>query len=488
MKQKSIAKNYIYNLLNLASTALIPLITYPYVTRVLSPSGLGKVNFAVSVSTYFVLIASLGIPTYGIREIARNRENKQETEKIVNEIFLINLFMSFISILALIVTTLIVPQFRDISLLLFINAINVIFAPISFNWFYQGVEEYGYITIRNVTFRILSAVLIFMFVKSFDDYYIYAIILVIQTSGAYIFNFIHLRNYVHINLFKKYSIKKHIKPIFTFFAMSAAISVYAVMPNTFLGIFLGDEAVGYFSVAQKINSLLLTLVCALGTVALPRLSYYIKKGDKKHFSFLIKKSVNFSMAIACAVIGYLMIAAKSLILLFAGEQYNNSVLILQIMCYILIFSGLSNVTGIQILIPLKNENVTTNSVILGAIIGVISFLVLIPRFGLIGVALSCVIVEIFVLAFQMIYIKKNLKVSIISKDLFKYIVSAVVSTVIIYFVNVFIHVTPFVNLLILFVIYSSIYILSLFILKDEIVYYFKDMVIKFLRKVNKRDG
>lgn len=483
IKQKSIKKNYIYNLLNLVSTSIIPLVTYPYITRILGPSGLGKVNFAISISSYFILVASLGIPTYGIRAIAVARDDNKRLNRTVHELFFINAIMSILCTVALLIITFLFPQLREIALLMFINAINVIMTPFSLNWFYQGIEEYQYITIRNVAFKILSVFLIFIFIKNSNDYYIYAIIVVIQTSGAYIINFLHLRKYVSFKLQRNYQIRNHLKPIFTFFAMSAATNIYIALPNTILGFLKGDEAVGFFSVSQKINTVLLQCCVALGTVLLPRLSYYIEKKEMGQFNAIVKKSINFTLALACPIVGYLMLNAKYLIVVFAGDKYDASVLPLQILSFILIFAGLSNVTGIQVLIPMKNERITTASVILGAVVGIILFFFLIPPYSVVGTAISCAIVEVFVLAFQLIFIKRKMNISIITKGFYKYFVAAFAALVVNYLVSLFLNVGFLLQLILSFIVYSIFYVVSLCLLKDSTVKYGIDTILRFMRGV-----
>ena len=470
MSQKiSITRNFIYNLLQTVSNFLFPLITFPYVSRKLLAEGIGNVDFATSVINYFIMFASLGIPTYGIRACAQCRDDKKKLSQTVQELLIINLFTTAVVLLIFLVTLVCIPKFKSNRIILLINGVSLLLNCIGMNWLYSALEQYRYITIRSLFFKLLSLLAILFWVNGPEDTYIYAAILVFSSTGANLLNFFHSKTFVSYKKEKIYDLKQHFTPIFTFFATSVAISIYTNLDVVMLGFMCGDQQVGYYSAAIKIRSTVATIVTSLGVVILPKLLSAAATSDIVTFEKLYAKSLNFTFFTSIPLTLFFMICAKPCIYLLAGTDFQPAVEVLLFLMPTVFFAGLSNVTGTQLLIPWGKENKLLCSIITGALIDFFANFITIPLWGAKGAALSTLIAEVVVLAVQIKVSYVFLKRQIFKVTGFKKIFSAGIAGVILVF---FLRVNNFSNLLLLCVsgiIFFGIYILCLLIIKDRFV-------------------
>lgn len=405
--------NIIYNSLLRVLDIIFPLITFPYVSRVLSPEGIGKVDFSNSIIQYFILVAQLGIPFYGIRECAKYREDKDKLTKCVQEIFIINIIMIVISYTLFFIMIYNVERIIDYRKILILISISILTTSMGMEWFFQAIEEYKYITIRNIIVKIFALILMFKLVKKPEDYIIYGVITILSVALGHIYNFIYATK--NICLFKKfdnYNFKKHLKPILFLFAISLANSIYINLDKIMLGILSGDKAVGLYTTANKIIRIIIAFVTSLGAVMLPRMSYYIENNKHEEVNSLIKKCIDFILMISLPATVGIIILAKSIIFIFSGEDYLDAVITMQIISPIIIALGLSNLIGVQILISYGKEKLTLISTIIGAVINIILNIILIPLFSQNGSAIAMLITEISVTIIQLIcgykYIKGNI--------------------------------------------------------------------------------
>lgn len=406
MKNKSLKKNVALNMVKTIMGLIFPLITFPYASRILQPSGLGKVNFAHSIISYFSMIAALGINTYAVREAAKLREDKVALTKFVKEILTINMTSTVIAYLLLSFTILFVPYFSEYRVLLVVCSGTILFTTLGMDWLYTALEEFSYITIRSILFQFLSLILLFAFVHTQEDYLKYASISVVSSVGANICNFIHARKYISITEKIKKTLCHHLKPIFTLFAMSVAVSIYTALDTTMLGFIAGDEQVGFYTAATKINKIVLAVITAASAVLLPRLSYYISQHENEQFFNLSAKALNLIilLSLPCAV--GLSLVARPVVLLLSGVSYESAIPVMQIMNPIIVAISLSGFIGIQIFIPLGKEKLTLVSVILGAVINFTLNLILIPKHGALGAGVATICAESSVTLFQLILARK----------------------------------------------------------------------------------
>lgn len=405
MKQKSIKVNFIMNAILTMSAVIFPLITFPYVSRALQPAGIGKVNFAISVVSYFTMFAQLGIPTYGIRACAQVRDDKRELSKVVQELLWISVFMCTLSYLVFFLSVFFIPKFRNDYLLFIITGSSVLLNTIGVEWLYKGLEQYSYITVRSLIFKIIGIVAMLAFVHKPSDYILYGCITVIASYASYVLNFMYLRKYVTLKPFCKLNFKRHMKPVLEFFAMSCAATIYTNLDTVMLAFMKDDTAVGYYSAAVKIKCVLVSVVTSLGTVLLPRASYYIENNQKAEFLVIAKKAIHFVWIIAVPLMLYFILFAKEGIYFLSGDSFANSIIPMQVIMPTLLFIGLSNIMGIQMLIPLGNEKVVLHSEIVGALVDLAINIVLIPKMGATGAAIGTVVAELFVCVVQYFALK-----------------------------------------------------------------------------------
>ena len=282
MKEKhSVAFNFVMNFILTTSSLVVPLITFPYVSRVLLPVGNGKVASATAIVSYLSMICMLGIPTYGIRVCAQVRDDKEKLSRTVQEILIINVVMMAAVYLAFGASLYLIPQFAEDRTLLVIMSSAILLNVIGVNWLYSALEEYAYITVVSLAFKVASVVLMFLFVRSQEDYLIYGGITILSNVGSYVLNFFRLGRYITLRPMGNYNLRRHLKPIGVFCAMTVATSIYTNLDVVMLKFISGDEQVGYYNVGVKVKTIVAGLVTSLGAVLLPRLSYYIEKGRQE---------------------------------------------------------------------------------------------------------------------------------------------------------------------------------------------------------------
>ena len=400
VKIRSVKFNAIMNTILTLSSFIFPLITFPYVSRILQPEGTGAVSFANSIVTYFTMIASLGVPTYGIRACSKVRDNKEELSRTVQEILIINLVLTVLVYIAYFWAVLNVDKMHDESTLYMIMSLNILFNVFGVEWLYKGLEQYSYITVRSIAFKVLSLILMFLMVHQKSDYVLYGAITVIAGTGSNIFNLINLRKYIYLYPVKYYNFKRHLKPILVFFAMSVATTIYTNLDNVMLGFMTNEIQVGYYDAAVKIKNILVSFVTSLGPVLLPRAAYYVESGQMGEFKRIIRKAYHFVWILGIPVMLYFIIMAKESIFLLSGESYVGSIVPMQIITPTVVLIGLSNVLGIQILLPLGKEHLVFTSEVAGAVIDLIINAILIPKWGAAGAAFGTLVAELTVLLVQ----------------------------------------------------------------------------------------
>ena len=250
-KVSSLRKNAFLNIVYKLSSILFPLITYPYVSRILLADNLGRVSFFTSLTNYMLMIGSLGISTYGIRIVAKTRNNKRELSVVVKELLIINLVVTFIASLFLIASIIFVEKFQKNLLLMFISLCQILIAPLGMEWLYGGLEQYEYIAKRSITMKIISLIFIFLFVHEKEDYIIYAAILMLGYIGNYICNFVYSKKFIDYSIKQKWKLKRHLKAVLILFASILAINIYTNVDTLMLGFIKGDRAVGLYDVSCK---------------------------------------------------------------------------------------------------------------------------------------------------------------------------------------------------------------------------------------------
>ncbi len=484
IKNRSIKFNYIMNIILTMSSFIFPLITYPYVSRILMPEGMGKISFASSVIQYFVMFAQLGIPTYGIRVCAKVRDDKEKLSKTVKELLIINLVTTFLSYIVFFVALISVDRMHKELPLYLILSSSIFLNTLGLEWLYKALEQYEYITKRSLIFKIISIVMMFLMVHSEGDYVIYSFITVISSSASYILNLIYAKKFVQFKNLKitKNNIVRHLKPIIVFFAMVCATSIYTHLDTIMLGVMKTDADVGYYNSAIKVRTILLSVVTSLGGVLLPRVSYYIEKHQNEEFWRIIKKSIDFVFTMALGLTVYFILFAKPSILLLSGNEFLPAVVPMQIIVPTILVCGLSNMTGIQILIPFGKENIVLLSEIIGAVVDFLINLWLIPIIGVSGAAIGTLIAELVVLFTQCVFLRNYIKRIFINVQYWKLFIAiacASFASVWVYFINI----NTFLSLLITSVIFFGFYTGILILLKCSIAKEIWEIILNRIREI-----
>ena len=405
---QSLKKNFVLNALLTMSGFIFPLITFPYVSRVLLAAGYGKVEFGTSVIATFSIFAQLGIPTYGIRACARVRDNREELTRTAHELLLINLITTILTYAALAVAIMVVPKYREERLLLIIMSMTMMLTSIGMEWLYKALEQYKYITIRSLVFKAIGVVAMFLLIHSEEDYVIYGAITIFAASASNILNLVNAHKYIGFKPVGGYDLRRHLKPVAIFFAMACATTIYTHLDNNMLGLMTTDVDVGYYGAAVKIKNLLITIVTSLGAVLLPRASYYVEQGNMEEFRRITAKALNFVFLIAAPLTVYFTLFAKEGILFLSGDDFYGAITPMQVIMPTLFFIGLTNVLGIQILVPTGREKVVLYSEIAGAIVDLIINALLIPGMHATGAAIGTVVAEFVVLAVQYYALRKEI--------------------------------------------------------------------------------
>lgn len=397
MRKKSLGANALLNGLRSALNLLFPLITFPYVSRVLSVDGMGIYNFSNTYVNYFVLIAGLGVVTYAVREGAKYRDNKELISSFASQIFTINMISTLVAYVLLIASLLIFSNLRNYVTCILVFGLQLFFTTIGTEWLYTIYEEYQYITVRSIIFKIISILLLFLLVHSSNDYLWYAAITVFAGVGSNILNYIHAKSFCRIKFVKDTNWRYHLKPILIIFASTVAVTLYVSSDTTILGLLKDDYAVGIYGVAVKIYTIVSGLISGLLVVTIPRLAMLIGKRKVREYKHVLQEVINsLSILGLPAAVGLVMLS-KEVILIIAGKKYLDGVLSLQIITWALIFSNYSTIFNQCVLIPVKRESKSLRNTVITGLVNVGLNFIFIPLWSYDGTALSTVIAEFMVM-------------------------------------------------------------------------------------------
>lgn len=467
-KQKSLKLNFIMNALLTMSSFIFPLITFPYVSRVLGPTGTGQVNFATSLITYFSMFAQLGIPTYGIKVCAQVRDDHEKLTRTTQELLIINIVMTVISYVAFIIALFAVPKLASDKMLYVITSSTILLTTIGMEWLYKALEQYTYITIRSIIFKFIGLVAMFMLVRSKNDYVMYAGITVFAASASFILNLLNAHKYIGLKPVGHYNFKRHFKPVAIFFAMSCATTIYTNLDSVMLGFMATNADVGYYGAAVKIKNILVSIVTSLGTVLLPRAAYYIEHQQMDEFKKLSRKALNFVFIIASPMMIYFILFAKQGIFFLSGDAFAPAVVPMQLIMPTLLLIGITNILGIQILVPLGYEKAVLVSEIVGAVIDLVVNALLIPVYQSSGAAIGTLLAEFAVMVVQCIALKNEIKTAFSDIKYLKIILAIIIASLASFWVTA-LNLHVFITLVISAILFFGVYGLVLIIMKEKLV-------------------
>ncbi len=471
MEQKSLKKNAFYSVLRVFLNLVFPLITFPYASRILSPEGIGKVNFSNTIMTYFILLGGLGIGGYATRETVKIRSDKNTLSKFFKEIISINLICCAIAYFLFFISLFTIPKLHNYQSLLLALSINIFFSVVSIEWIYIAHEDFKYLTIRSFIVQLVSLIYLFVFVHTKDDLIQYAFFGIIINTVNNVINYFTVGKYIDFKYKSQLELKKHLKPLFIFFGITVVTSIYTMFDTSMLGFLSNDIEVGYYTASTKLGHMVLSMLTAITTVLLPRLTDYAHNNDKERFTALAEKCLNILLLLSIPMTTGLILLSKPIILLLSGEQYLPSVPSMQIISLIIILTSLGSLIGAQILPSLGKEKISFYSYIAGAITNITLNAILIPKLGSLGAAIGTVCAEFIVTLIQCIYVRKLFS----NKDylitiLESILASTVMGVSIIFLSKISSH--PIYQILISFLGGVIIYSLILFLLRNKYLLFY----------------
>lgn len=414
-----VKRNFGYNLLLTVCNYLFPLMVYPYISRVLQVENIGICNFIDSIINYFTLFSLAGISSYGVREIARCKDNQAELDSKFTSLLILNILLTVIALVILIICIYTVPQFKEYSRFLWIGSIKLIFSVFLIEWFYQGIEQFKFITIRTLIVRSIFVVSVFIFVHKEQDVIIYFLLLAVVTIINSIINFSYSRKYVSL-AWKGINLKKIFFPVATFGYYRILTSLYVSFNTVFLGFVSTQIQVGYFSTASKLNSIAMSLFTAFTTVMIPHISKLIKMGDKAEIKRICNRTVDALLILALPLIFLCFIYAPEIIYIISGDGYQGAIVPFRIIIVLLLVIGLEQIFVQQFLMasPNSNKKIMTLSTI-GAVIGISLNLILTDKYASVGSSISWVCSEIAILTLSYIMVCKEIDIRLKFTKIFK---------------------------------------------------------------------
>lgn len=481
MKKKSVTQNYIYNLIYQILAMVVPLITTPYLSRALGAEAIGIYSYTYSTMTYFLLIGMLGSTLYAQREIAYVQNNEKERSKIFFEIIIMRFITIGIS------TILFYLKFginSEYAIYYRIFVLEFIATMLDTGWFFQGMEEFKKIILRNIIIKFTSIILIFVLVKTPEDLSKYIWIYVLSTflgSSAII---VYLKNYIVKVKIKELNIKRHMKPTIILLIPQIATQIYTVLDRVMIGNITGDMyEVGFYEQAQKIIKLLLTVLTSLGTIMLPRIANEFANGKNDNIQKYIKNSFNYIFFIGIPMIFGIISVSKEFVPIFYGDGYERVGILLNLLSILVLLSGMTDILGIQYLLPTKKQKQYNISIIIGAVTNVVLNIILIRHFRSVGACIATIIAELSIFIVQSIYVRKTIDIKkyiILSKN---YIISGIVMFIACSLINI-INTSEIILLIIKVLVGVSAYGTVLLILKDD---FLMEVIGKIKEKISFRN-
>jgi len=477
----SISKNYFYNLSYQISVIIIPFITIPYISRVLGTEGVGIYAFANSIVQYFGLIATLGISTYAFREIARVKDNAYERSKIFIEILSLQIITSFV---AIILYLLFVIEFSsNHPLVQFILVLNLIAVTLDISWFYIGIEDFKKNATRNILAKIIAFCLLFIFVKSENDLWKFVLLNAGSVLVGHIFLWKDINKYVVFGKIEFKRIRYHFFKSLNMFYIIMIGTISANLNKTLIGSYINQSELGKYDIAYRLVLIILTFTTGIGTVILPKISYYLGQNDFTTVKAYLQKSISFTLSFSVAAMVGLIGIASNFTEWFLSSKFEGTDILFMILSPMILLNSLSNFLSTSYMIPSRNEKMYVKSLVIGSVVGTIASFILIPKYSIIGACISVIILEVVILIVHTLQVKKLLPIYLLFKEWWKYGVAGILLFLAIKVIE------RFINAGILLTVFQVIggtllYCCVIVILKTEEAKYFIDQIKKYFGRMN----
>jgi len=470
--------NISYSLLQSLSTFLFQLITFIYASKILGPDGIGVSSFAESICRYFMLIAALGIPIYGLREISKVSDSRVKRSKLFLEILILNIITSLIVVIPYLILIFNNEKFVNYNEIYLLGVFYIFINAFSIDWFYQGLSEFKYLSIRTILVRFCALIFLFLFVKTKNDVFWFFLLSVLILFINNSLDLLFLKNKIILDCYRL-EIKKHLKPLFIIFISTIAISLYVLFDVIILGFLKDDYFVGLYSFASKINKVPVSLVLSVCVVFLPKLVFSYTNKNYEEFNHLANNSLQFIISFSIPIGLIILTTSNPIILLLSDQSFLDSAWSLRLLTPITLLIGLSYFFGMQVLLTVGQEKKIVYSVLAGTIISLVLNFSLVPILAEKGTAIANLISETTVVIISGYFASKYIDLS----NIFKLLISHTLSYLLLTFILLYINFNGFSTLIIIlingFLFLINFMVTNIFILKTPyIIKFFKTLKIK----------
>lgn len=462
----TVLKNFLWNISYQVFLLILPIVTIPYVSRVLGPTGIGINSYTNSIAQYFVLFGNLGITLYGNREVAYKRDKKKELSQLFWELSFLRFFLTFISMVIFLTVIYFTGEYQSFYL---IQALLLIASALDIAWFFQGLELFRVTVVRSTLVKVVSLMLIFTFVKDKNDLGLYIFILAFSQLLGNLTLWPYLKKYISTPNIKHLNFKIHLKPTITLFIPQVATQVYLQLNKTMLGAIVGVTAAGYYDNSDKIVKIILALVTASGTVLLPHIAHDYSKGNMEKISKSAYNSMHVIMVLAMPLASGLIAVAPLFTKIFFGPGFSPVATLMRIEAPVMIMVGIGTAIGVQYLLPTNQIRIYSKSYVFGASLNVLLNIPLILLLGAKGAMIATIFSETFVSMFQLYHVRKQLSLRSLFFENQKYIFAAVIMGIA---VNLFVNLNllgPIVTLILGVLVGALSYTLVLLLLRPNVI-------------------
>lgn len=412
MLQPSIKKNFAYKSALTLSTYLINFITFPYVARVLGVERIGLVNFVDNTVNYFLLFATMGVGLLGVREIAAVKEDKKRRDQVYSSVLALNLLFTLVSLGIYLLCVVTIPKLCQYDELFYIGTAKILFTVFLVEWFFTGVENFRYITLRSILIKVLYIISVFLFVRDTSDYRLYFILTVGVVVLNALINQLYIREFVRVR-WNNIQLFKYLKQNVTLGIYTLMTSMYLTFNVMYLGLVSNNTEVGYYTTAFKLYSVVLGFFTAFTNVMLPRMSSLLANGEKDRFQELVNRSFSVMSTCCIPLILCSMIMAPQIVYILSGPGYEGAILPMRIIMPAAFAVGVAQVLAIQVLMPMKKDKVLLVASIIGAVVSLLINLLVVPYIESVGSAVVLLCSEAVVTGAYLWYVLSH-KLTLIS--------------------------------------------------------------------------
>lgn len=467
MPKKSITRNYLYNLAYQVLILILPLVTTPYLARVLGAEGTGIYSYTYTIVNYFVLFGSLGVALYGQREIAYAQQKKQKRKKIFIELVIFR----FITIsIAIAIYYFLFIRIGEYGTYYRILLFELIAGAFDISWFFQGLEEFKKTVTRNILVRTISVALIFIFVKKRENLTTYMYIYSLADFIGNLTLWLYLPKYFKGVKVGKINLTAQIKPIILLFIPQITVKLYNMLDTTMLGKMVVNKAeTGYYEQSQKIIRLMLTIVTSLGTVMVPRMANMYANGEKKQIKYYMKRSFSFVFMLSFPMMFGIISISKVFTPIFFGEGYEKTAILMSIISPIVLLMGVANVLGNQYLLPTKRQKEYTIAEGIGVGVNFVLNYICISLWSSVGACIATVLSQVVVDYVEFRFLKNEIRLKSVIKLSYKYLFASIIMFIACNCVKLIVS-TGIISLILQIVVGISVYGFILIRLKDEYLY------------------